>query len=1063
MVAGIDFFGRRSALRGWLTAAVAVTVVASVAATGWTGAAASSATYSSHLLRYPYVTEVVANSATLAWGTDRSQSTSTAVWGPVTNGVCTPANQVAGTSASITVGTTAEYQWRAELSFPTSGTYCYRVLLGTTDLLGADSSPQVATAAAPGTSYSFAVVGDWGAATTGEANVMSQIGKSPASFVVTAGDNVYNSGTDTEYGDLTQGTVFPPQYLPALHGRPIFATQGNHGFTTNLPYLQNFPARTAAAASGGRNVQESYCCISTMTGTNKYASSWYAFDWGSARFYVLEGAWADGQGGYQGDFLAHWNGAVAGCAACGAEMVWLKADLAAHASTRIKFAFSHYPFYSDASGQSSDTYLQGPNGLEGVLANNNVGIIFNGHAHQYERNYPQIAGKPLVSYVTGNGGDSLGSISTCSAFDAYAIGSGSSCRAPKPASDAQVFGFLLVTVQGSKVTVTPTDSNGATYDQQTYDYSSLQITVDTSPPSVPGGVSGAATSTTAATLSWSPSTDDSGVVGYDVFRNGAVVASVAGSITTYSDTGLSPATTYQYSVSARDSAGNSSGPSPSVSVTTLTPPVPDTVIDSGPTVLTNATSATIAFHSTLAGATFTCTLDTATATACTSPASLTGLAGGSHQFTVTSTASAVTDPTPAKTAWTVDTAPPAVPSGVTGAAASTTSATLSWSPSTDNTGVVGYDVFRNGAVVASVAGSITTYSDTGLSPATTYQYAVSARDAAGNSSGPSPTVSVATPASADSFSVAVSPGAIAVSAGSLGSTTVTTAVVSASAIPLTLTASGMPAGALLSFSPPSITSGGASVVTIGTSATTPVGTVTITITATGSGVSHSATISLTVNPPSTGGPAFVQSASASETAASTALTATFPSVSTAGHLLVLSVSEYTGATNTISSVTDSAGGTWTRIASRFVSGHNSDGEQWYSANAKAVTSVTAHTASASTMALTVQEFSGVATTNPLDVSTGASATGTAASSGSVTSTVANDLVVGYIAGHASTQTIAVTSLGYLVQPQVISTGTIATVVSGYQVQGAAGPVVMAGSFPGAMYWSAGVAAFRSGV
>ena len=72
-------------------------------------------------------------------------------------------------------------------------------------------------------------------------------------------------------------------------------------------------------------------------------------------------------------------------------------------------------------------------------------------------------------------------------------------------------------------------------------------------------------------------------------------------------------------------------------------------------------------------------------------------------------------------------------------------------------------------------------------------------------------------------------------------------------------------------------------------------------------------------------------------------------------------------------------------------------------------------------------------------------------------------MVGYIAGHASTQTIAVTSLGYLVQPQVISTGTIATVVSGYQVQGAAGPVVMAGSFPGAMYWSAGVAAFRSGV
>jgi len=878
--------GWRSAARGWLTVPATTMVVAVVVATGWTGASASSAAVSTHLLRYPYVTEVVANSATLAWGTDRSQAISTAVWGAVVDGVCSPTSSVAATSAAITVGTTPEYQWRAELSFPASGTYCYRVLLGTTDLLGGDSSPQVSTAAVPGTPYSFAVVGDWGAGTTGEANVMSRIGQSSASFVVTAGDNVYSSGTDTEYGDLSKGNVFPPQYLPALHGRPVFATQGNHGFTTNLPYLQNFPAQKAALASGGRNAQDSYCCISTMTGTSKYASSWYAFDWGSARFYVLEAAWADGQGGYQGDFLAHWNGAVAGCAACGAEMTWLKADLAAHASTPIKFAFSHYPLHSDASGQSSDTYLNGPNGLEGVLANNNVGILFNGHAHQYERNYPQITGKPLVTYVTGNGGDSLGGISSCSSFDAYAIGSGSSCRAPKPTSDAQVFGFLMVSVQGSKVTVTPTDSTGATYDQQTYDYSSLQITQDTSAPTVPGGLTGTATSSTAATVSWSPSTDDTGVIAYDMVRNGVVVASVAGTSTSYSDTALTPATTYQYSVSARDAAGNTSGPSATVSITTASPP--------------------------------------------------------------------------------------------------------------------------------------------------------------------------------DDFSIAASPGSVAVSAGTLASTTVTTTVVAGSAIPLTLTASGMPGGTLVSFNPSAITSGGSSAVTIGTSSSTPVGTALITITATGSGISHTTTISLTVNPPPTTGPALIQSASATEVTSSTALTAAFTSASTAGHLLVLSASVYTGATNTITSVTDSAGDTWTRIASKFVSGHNSDGELWYSANTKAVASVTAHTASASTMALTVQEFSGVATVNALDVSIGASGTGTTANSGSITSTGANDLLVGFIAGHGSAQTIAVTSLGYLLQPQATSTGSIATLVSGYQVQGAPGPMVMSGTFTTAMYWAAGVAAFRAG-
>ena len=217
------------------------------------------------------------------------------------------------------------------LNFPGPGTYCYRVQLGAVDLLGSDASPRATTAAAPGSSFSFAVLGDWGAGTTDQANVMSRIGASPASFVVTAGDNVYNSGTETEYGDLTQGNVFPSQYLPAVGSRPFFAAEGNHGFSTNLPYLQNFPAPTAAATSGGRFKQETYCCISTLSGSKSYPSAWYAFNWGSARFYVLEAAWADTQGGYQGDFLAHWNGPVAGCGPCGAELAWLQNDLAAHA------------------------------------------------------------------------------------------------------------------------------------------------------------------------------------------------------------------------------------------------------------------------------------------------------------------------------------------------------------------------------------------------------------------------------------------------------------------------------------------------------------------------------------------------------------------------------------------------------------------------------------------------------------------------------------------------------------------------------------------------------------
>ena len=470
---------RKSAVR----CLVVVIVLAGAVTIAFPYVRASAATYAASLKRYPYVSEVVGNSARVNWATDRSQSTGTAKWGSVANGVCTPTTSVTASEVAIVVGTANEYQWSALLAFPGPGTYCYRVELAGADLLGTNPSPQVSTAAAPSSAFSFAVLGDWGAGTTGEANVLSRIGASPAKFVVTVGDNDYNNGTQDEYGDLSGGNIFPLKYLPALGNRPIYASEGNHGFTEYQAYLQNFPALTAAQTSGGRFTAESYCCISTLTTAHTYPSTWYAFDWGSARFYVLDGAWADSQGAYQGDFLAHWNGPVSGCSPCGAELQWLKSDLAAHASIPLKLAFFHYPLHVDNGGEPTDTYLDGPNSLEGLLATNNVDIVFNGHAHQYERNYPQIAGKPMVSYVTGTGGAPLGSVSGCSAFDAYAIGSGSSCRAPHPASDANVYGFLLVSVNGGQVTVTPTDSTGRTFDVQTYSFATSPATSVLAPSS----------------------------------------------------------------------------------------------------------------------------------------------------------------------------------------------------------------------------------------------------------------------------------------------------------------------------------------------------------------------------------------------------------------------------------------------------------------------------------------------------------------------------------------------------------------------------------------------------
>ncbi len=105
---------------------------------------------------------------------------------------------------------------------------------------------------------------------------------------------------------------------------------------------------------------------------------------------------------------------------------------------------------------------------------------------------------------------------------------------------------------------------------------------DTTAPSTPTGLTASAASATSATLAWTPSTDDRGVTGYQVIRNGSVVASVT-SGTSYSDTALAPSTTYTYAVTAYDAAGNVSAASSTVQVTTPAPP--DTTAPTAPTAL----------------------------------------------------------------------------------------------------------------------------------------------------------------------------------------------------------------------------------------------------------------------------------------------------------------------------------------------------------------------------------------------------------------------------------------------------------------------------------------------
>jgi hypothetical protein len=91
-----------------------------------------------------------------------------------------------------------------------------------------------------------------------------------------------------------------------------------------------------------------------------------------------------------------------------------------------------------------------------------------------------------------------------------------------------------------------------------------------------------------------------------------------------------------------------------------------------------------------------------------------------------------------------DTQPPTAPTGLTSTGKTSSSVSLQWNASSDNVGVTAYDVYSGSNQVLSVSGTTATVS--GLSPSTSYTFTVKARDAAGNTSAASNSVSVTTDA-----------------------------------------------------------------------------------------------------------------------------------------------------------------------------------------------------------------------------------------------------------------------------------------------------------------------------
>ena len=284
-------------------------------------------------------------------------------------------------------------------------------------------------------------------------------------------------------------------------------------------------------------------------------------------------------------------------------------------------------------------------------------------------------------------------------------------------------------------------------------------TSDTTPPSVPTNVVLVSKTSTSVQISWSASIDNTGVAGYKVYRNSTLVASVRQ--TTYTDTGLAASTTYNYTVAAYDASGNTSGQSsPPLAATTASSA--DTTPPSVPTnvAVVSTTSSSIKISWTAStdnvGVTGYKIYRNGSLAGNTSSTSFTdsGLTPSTtYNYTVAAydaagNNSAQSSPAlSATTSASADTTPPSVPTNVALVTATSSSIKISWTASTDNVGVSGYKIYRNGTVAGN--STSTTYTDSGLTPSTTYSYTVAAYDAAGNTSAQSsPALSAATKAAA---------------------------------------------------------------------------------------------------------------------------------------------------------------------------------------------------------------------------------------------------------------------------------------------------------------------------
>ena len=205
------------------------------------------------------------------------------------------------------------------------------------------------TAAAPGQTFSFAAIGDFGGGSGAETQNAANIGAAGTQFIQTLGDNIYPSAGlpdpdfTTTYSDFDGR--FYKQFEPVVKSQAFFPANGNKEYYGDGAFWDNFP----------------------MPGSNH---SWYSYDWGDAHILVLDSEQPFGPGS--------------------AQYAFAQADLAAHQGSAWRIVAIQRPPYSSTTANSSSVPVK--QYLVPLFQSQHVNLVLSGNSHNYERTFPLIDG-----------------------------------------------------------------------------------------------------------------------------------------------------------------------------------------------------------------------------------------------------------------------------------------------------------------------------------------------------------------------------------------------------------------------------------------------------------------------------------------------------------------------------------------------------------------------------------------------------------------------------------------------------------------------------------------------